>query len=110
MKRALVLAISERTNREWPRNHPLREKALVMSDMALSECQGFLICSPVGEPRLPPAIGDRDVEKSCTRCPIRIVHRASAPPHLIPVCRPCWFELERATAFPIVGDENGTAQ
>jgi hypothetical protein len=108
MKRAIIHAISERTDREWPRDHPLRAQTIVLGDEALSAAQGFLICSKLGEPRLPPADGDRDVTKRCICCIASIVHRASAAPHLVPICAQCWTLIEAGQPFPLV-DDGGAA-
>lgn len=90
-----ILAISERTDREWPSDHELRRPTVLLSDAQIKRTEGFLICRIAGEPGLPPAPDDRDVEATCGGCPTTIVHRASAPKHLTPICWRCWQRIEK---------------
>jgi hypothetical protein len=79
-------AITPRTDAEWPPDHPLRRISSVITNQAAAVAD-VLVCSLVGEPRLPPAADDHDVVASCIECHKLIVHRASAPK--LPPC--CWF-------------------
>lgn len=95
MARKIIRAISTRTDAEWPADHPARKGAVVLSDRRLADFpQAFLICTIVGEPRIPPAPDDSDVEGQCNRCPNRVVHRASASPDLELVCWQCFQKIE----------------
>ena len=89
MKKLTV--ITERTDREWPADHPLRQVSSVIMDARIPRAH-FLICSYDWEERIPPAPGDEDVECECSRCPAKLVRRASAP-DLPPICRGCWGML-----------------
>ena len=45
-----------------------------------------VVCSIKGEPRTVPAPDDHDVETTCYKCGVAIVHRASAPD----LPKECW--------------------
>lgn len=79
-----VVVISERTYDEWPSDHPLKQ-ASVLPDEHLGTAD-VVVCTIKGEPRHPPALGDRDVESVCHRCGIGVMHRASAPD----LPKECW--------------------
>ncbi len=61
-----LTVITERTDTEWPIDHPLREVTSVIADADLPRAE-FLICSESGEARLSPIGDDHDVEGRC-RC------------------------------------------
>lgn len=85
-----INAITPRTDAEWPQDHPLRAVSRVMTPHEVSKLRAYLVCSIVGEPRLPPAPDDEDVTTECSLCPREIVHRKSAPKKLNPICWRCW--------------------
>lgn len=88
-----IRAISARTDAEWPREHPLRAHVQVLSDNDLATHaaadRAFLICSNVGDDRLPPAADDADVSGVCATCGRAVIHRKSAPT-LPLICFACW--------------------
>lgn len=86
-----IQAITERTDREWPADHPLRAQSAVVSNADIVKAE-FLICSVAGSERLPPAEGDHDEVCACSApfCGRELVRRASSPRHLKPICAPCW--------------------
>lgn len=85
--------IAERTDREWPADHPLRKVSRVISDEGVGRAE-FLVCTLVGEERLPPAVNDHDMLDACTKCGTGIVHRASASARPKPICWKCWTKIE----------------
>lgn len=91
-----ILAITERTNAEWPADHPLRARVVVLTDDELLRA-GVLVCSIEGEERLPPAADDHDIPGRCDRCRCGIVYRASAPRFPKRVCGPCWIAITKGT-------------
>lgn len=88
-----ILAISARTNAEWPADHPLRKVTRVLTPDQADNLSGYLICSFVGEPRQPLAPDDHDITGACCRCGQQIVYRASAPKHFERLCLVCWRNL-----------------
>lgn len=84
----IILAMTDRTDVDWPADHPLRRIATVISQKMAEEVGEFVICTIEGEARLPPAAGDHDVTAVCAECGVQIVHRASAP-NLKKVCWKC---------------------
>jgi hypothetical protein len=94
MKAPIIRAITEQTDQEWPVDHPLRQGTVVLSDKDTAKLGTWLICSLEGEDRLvPQKPGDHDVTTTCSNCPRRVVHRASAPNNLKPICWICWEAL-----------------
>ncbi|HLH92037.1 MAG TPA: hypothetical protein VKX28_26695 [Xanthobacteraceae bacterium] len=91
MSRPKINAITERTAREWPADHPLREVSVPLTPALFARAE-FLICSNADEDRLPPAADDYDVPCECTRCGAALLRRASAP-KLKPICMTCWGRL-----------------
>lgn len=85
-------AITERTDSEWPADHPLRKVSSIIAPDAIGRAE-FLCCSDAGDERLPPAVGDYDVAVVCSRCPAPLVKRASAPAGLKPICSRCWSKI-----------------
>jgi len=83
-----IHAITERTDQEWPDDHPLRKISSVIADDRIDRAE-FLICSYAGEDRLPAASDDHDEPCSCTQCKADLIRRASGP-SLPPICRKCW--------------------
>lgn len=90
-----VHVITPRTDAEWPQDHPLRSVVQVMAEIEIRKLrrgEAVLVCSIEGEPRHPPE-GDTDVFTTCAWCPAKIVHRASAPKNLTPICHVCYGAL-----------------
>lgn len=86
-----IQAITPRTDAEWPKDHPVRQIASrVMTDREAERLGGYLVCTVIGEPRLPPAPDDADIEGECMLCPRGIIYRRSAPKKLKRVCWRCW--------------------
>lgn len=84
--------ITPRTDAEWPPDHPLRQGKTVLTNEQIAKLppgSRFLVCSIKGSERLPPADGDYDVDATC-KCGAPLVHRASAPKGLTPICHVCW--------------------
>jgi hypothetical protein len=83
--------ISERTNKEWPSNHPLRKAVhFVLNDEKRAE---FLICAEAGSERITPADDDKDLFIDCG-CGKHLVYRDSAAKHLTKICFECWGKIE----------------
>lgn len=91
MSRAKVHAITARTDREWPADHPLRQISIPLTPGLFARAE-FLICSLATDERLPAAADDHDVPCECSSCGAALLRRASAPP-LKPICMTCWGRL-----------------
>lgn len=85
--------ISEKTNREWPADHPLRKVSVIIPDQHLNIAE-FLVCTNAGEERLPPVPPDYDVFCMCCECGADLVCRHSAPKHPKPICFACWEKIK----------------
>lgn len=83
-------AITEHTDKHWPADHPLRKGAAVVPDDITDP--GVIICSNVGNKRIPPPAGVVDVECTC-KCGQKMFKRNNAPPHLVPICYECYTIL-----------------
>ncbi len=88
----LVNAITARTDAEWPQDHPMRRHVTVLTNEQVAKIGDFLVCSLAGEERIPPPADDADVAATC-RCGAALVHRASAPGNLVPICPSCWEKI-----------------
>jgi hypothetical protein len=87
----MYYAITERTDSDWPQDHPLRKHVRQVLPDRGPRPPGvyYLICTMAGDERMPTPEDDRDIHTKC-RCGNAIVHRASADPELIKVCPDCW--------------------
>lgn len=86
--------ITPRTDAEWEPDHPLRQRAKLVSNSAAARAD-YLVCTIVGEERDPPAPDDADVEDKCCDCGVGVMRRASAPAGPKPICWKCWKILSR---------------
>lgn len=86
-------AITEKTDRDWPADHPLREISSIIADDAVMSRSEFLLCSDWGDSRLPTLGKDYDVKDTCSKCGKDVCHLASAP-KLPPLCSACWNEIK----------------
>lgn len=85
-------AVTEKTAKDWPTDHPLRKVTSVIADDAVMSRADCLVCSDWGDPRLPTIGADYDVKDTCAKCGKDICHLASAP-KLPPICIACFETL-----------------
>jgi hypothetical protein len=98
-RRALTLnVITERTDREWPADHPLRKITSVIADDGIARAN-VLVCTLPGEERLPAPAGDHDVEAHCVECGETVIHRASAPAGPMRMCWKCWAHIDQGESL-----------
>lgn len=88
-----IQAITDRTDAEWPADHPLRSHALTATPELLAQAK-YLICDRADNPdHRPPPDDDFDVPCQCSKCGYGLLRRASAPRGLEPICTRCWAAM-----------------
>jgi hypothetical protein len=90
IKRGMITAITESVDKEWPKDHPRRQGIeVVLPDSFPAD---YLICSPIGEPRLPSKDGTPDAFGTCCNCGQTIVYRDNQQARSAQkkVCTFCW--------------------
>ncbi len=93
----IKLYITDKTDREWPADHPLRKVTEVMAqdDVDALPAKKLIIVSRIGEQRAPLQPGDEDLEAICGRCGHAVLIRRPGPHFDEVTCLQCFTEERR---------------